>query len=678
MKKVVILLVAFLLLPLISSQIIINQQPNTVYNLGDVVNLPITIKSQKAVSGFLQMDLICEGKQENFYKNGVNIPAEDEKKIEASLVLTQDVIGNLVGKCRIKIILGSESLLTNEFKISDWITIITNFDNLEFSPGEVISVSGDASKEDGNVVSGLVELSVMGSNSSKVRQVGIIDKGSFSVALSLPEDMKAGAYLLRISAYEQDLNGLTTNRGSLDQNILVRQIPTSLEIILRESEVEPGTNLSVKAVLHDQTGEKISSQSFISIKNGNNKILEQVEVNTDEFHEFPIAYNEPPSSWKIVAVSNRISNEATLTIMPKESINVEIVNTTITITNTGNVPYNKTALVKIGNESINLDVYLNVGKSQSYFITAPNGNYDVQVTSGRESATIEQIALTGKTVDVKKASGNVVIIDSLATHPFIWIFVAIIIVLGILIFFKKRSRRSFFGNMNLGSSTESSRKSDSYENVASPLVSGSLINSKNKAEISISMKGEKQDVCLVALSIKNLAGLQSKDGGAAETLQKVVNMAEDKRAATYEDNNFIIFILSPSLTKTSENEKTALEIAQSARETLAHHNKMFKQKMNFGISIGSGSIVAKYENHLLKFSSIDSTISSTKKVASLAEEEVLLGEKMNDKLRFIVKSAKHNKSGTNVYSVKEVKNVEEHAKFLKSFSEKFKKENKTE
>ena len=53
-------------------------------------------------------------------------------------------------------------------------------------------------------------------------------------------------------------------------------------------------------------------------------------------------------------------------------------------------------------------------------------------------------------------------------------------------------------------------------------------------------------------------------------------------------------------------------------------------------------------------------------------------KKMNDKLRLNIKAAKHNKSGMNVYSIKEIKNVEENAKFVKSFSEKFNKENKTE
>ena len=677
MKKVVILFAIFLLLPLISSEIIIDKQPNAVYSLGDVVNVPLTIKSPKAISGFLQIDILCDGKQANFYKNGINLPAGEEKKIEASLVLTEDVIGNMKGTCRIKTFLGGDFSLTNEFKVSDSITILTTFKNLEFSPGETITVSGDASKENGESLNGLVELSIIESNSSSISQRGTVTKGAFSISLVLPEGIKAGTYLLKLEAHEQDVNGLTTNQGSIDQNILVKQIPTSLEIVFKNPEVQPGTKLVVKAILHDQTGEKMQSLSFISIKNENNKILEQVEVSTDEFHEFPVAYNEPPSSWTVVAVSNKITSEVKVKILENEAIKVEILNSTITITNVGNVPYNKTALIKIGSESVNVDVHLDVGKSQKYTITAPDGKYDVKITSGEQSTTVEQMTLTGKAIDVRKASGNWA---GLIEHPFIWAFVVIILLLGTAVFIKRRSKRGFFGNMSFGGSVSSktdSRKEESYESTG-PIMEGSLINSKSRAEISTSLKGKKQEVSLIVLNIKNLRTVSTKDGSAIETLQKIVDTAEDKRAVTYEDNNSIIFILSPTITKTHTNEKTALEIAQSAKDALVHHNKMFKQKMDFGISLGYGPIIEKYENRSFQFSSIDSTISSTKKVSSLAEREILLGEKMNDRLRANIKAVRQNKSGLNVYSIKEMKNVEENAKFVKSFSEKFKKENKSE
>jgi len=80
MKKIITISLLLLFLPLISSEIIINQQPDAIYNLGDVITVPTTVKSPKSVAGFFQMDLICSGIQENFYKNGVSLSPGDKKR----------------------------------------------------------------------------------------------------------------------------------------------------------------------------------------------------------------------------------------------------------------------------------------------------------------------------------------------------------------------------------------------------------------------------------------------------------------------------------------------------------------------------------------------------------------------------------------------------------------------
>ena len=130
MRKVVIALLVFLFLPLISSEIIINQQPNTVYNFGDVITLNLTVKSLQLVSGSLYADLICDRKIQNFYKNSVLLNAGDEKQIETSLVLSKIIVGDLKGNCKVKAFLGADYSLTNEFKVSDVIKIDTTFKTL--------------------------------------------------------------------------------------------------------------------------------------------------------------------------------------------------------------------------------------------------------------------------------------------------------------------------------------------------------------------------------------------------------------------------------------------------------------------------------------------------------------------------------------------------------------------
>ena len=441
-RGIITIFIALMTISFVSSTIIINQQPKDLYNLGETISIPVTIKSFIDISGSFQMDLICSGHQINFYKNGVGLSAGEERKVEPSLVLTKNLIGELKGNCKIKGIFGDEYVLTDEFKISDIINLKITSEEREFTPGENLFIEGGALKENGEDVNGFIDLEVIIDNSSAINQLGTINNGFFSINVSLREDLKAGEYLVKLNAYERNFIGETTNKGHTEFNILIKQVPKNLEIVFDNSSVEPGEDLKVKAILHDQTGENIESDVIITIKNKENTILEQIGKQTDEFLSFPIASNEPPSEWKIVAVSNKITSEADFEIMRKEAVVVELINKTITITNVGNVLYNKSVLIKIGNESRNLDVFLKVDESEKYVLTAPDGEYQIEILAEGGNKINQNVILTGRSIEVKEASGSVL---TLVRYPVVWIF--IIAVMGFVAFmvFKKGYKRSFFG-----------------------------------------------------------------------------------------------------------------------------------------------------------------------------------------------------------------------------------------
>jgi hypothetical protein len=652
-KRGFVLLVLLILMPLASATVIINQQPQSVYNLGDVVTIPVTFKPVQDSSGVFNMDLVCSGFQINFYKNGISVSSGDEKIIEASLILMKDIIGESIGTCKVKAYLGSDFVLTNDFIISNVITVQSDFSATELSPGDNIIIKGNAVKENGNAANGFVELTIVEGNSTAVSQTGTLNNGIFSLNTNLPKDIKSGNYLLRVSVYEEELSGVRTNTGIQSQNIFIRQVPTSLEIVFEEKEIEPGTSMNVKAILHDQTGVGIASSVFITIKNSKDKILEQTEISTEEFLEFPIAYNEPPSSWKVVAASNKLTSESTFQILEKESAEIEISNKTVLITNTGNIPYNKTVLVKIGDQSLNIDVYLKVDESQRWLLTAPDGEYDVEVISEGQQVSAGGVLLTGDAIDIRKASAGV---GSLVRFPVVWIFILAILGFVAFIVFKRGYQKSFFGYISSGI-----QKRKESKDIAA-------YNPRSKAELALSIKGDKQDVSMIALKVKNMGAVKtSTEGGAKEILNKIINAAEEHKAATYENNDNLFFIFAPIRTKTFRNEETALKVSQKIKSMLHDHNKLFKQKVDFGISLNHGEIIAKQEPDSFKFMGMGNFMTHSKKIASLAENDVIMGEKMKDKLAAIVKTEKHKRDGIDVYFIKEIKDHEKHEKFLKGF-----------
>jgi hypothetical protein len=664
MRRLLLLFACLILLiQFAAAEIIINKQPDEIYSLGDIIPIPATVKPVTDISGIFQMNLFCNGHETNFYKNGVSLAAGEEKQLEPSLVLMRNVIGELKGTCKIKAILGDDFVLTEEFKISDFIEIHLGFEQVEFNPGENVLLEGDAVKENGKDVNGFIEMEIRDGNNSILTHLETINNGFFSMNITFPGDIKAGAYLMKLNAHEKDLVGETTNKGFSDMNILIKQVPTSLEVLFEDSAVEPGENMNVKAILHDQTGEKIASTSFITIKDNKGKIHEQLEMATDEFLEFPIPYNQAPADWVVVAVSNKLTSEAKFTILEKEDVKVEIINKTVEITNMGNVVYNKTVLVKIGNKSLNIDVLLDVDKSQKYILSAPDGEYEVEVIADEESVS-EEVILTGKSVDIRKASSKV---GSLVRFPIVWIF--IIAILGFIAFivFKKGYKKSFVGY--IGSKIPKKNKGEK----ALPLKKDSLVQTGSKAELSLSIKGDKQNISMVALKIKNLQKLQSKEGSAEETIQKIINATEESKAAVYENHNELFFILCPTRTRTFKNERTALNLAKKIKEILEDHNKKFKQTIEFGISLNYGTIIAKQEKDVLKFMSMGTLMGTAKKVSALAENEIFLGEKMNEKMRSEVKTIRHQKGNIHVYSIKEIKDVEGNKKFIRSFMDRIEK-----
>lgn len=658
MGKIIISIIFVMLLSSIASaEIIINQQPNEIYNLGDTITTPVTIKASNDISGSFQMNLLCGGHDINFYRNGIRLFYGEEEKMYPSLVLTQEVIGEVIGDCKIKAsLIGEEAVLTNEFRISDLIIIEIKTKKTEFIPGESIFIEGYATKENKKEVNGFMDLQIISSDGKGTNHFGTINNGFFSVNISLAEDSKAGDYIIKLNAYERNFLGETTNTGYAEHSIYVIQVPTSLEIVFDKKEVEPGTDLKVKTIVHDQTGEKIEGGSaIIKIKDKKGLILEQAEKQTDEFLEFPIMYNEPSAEWTVTANSKGLEAEASFTIKEKKEVNVEIINKTLTITNVGNVPYNETVLIKIGNESITLNVNLEVDGSQKYKLSAPDGEYQVEVVADGESYITENVILTGKIVDIKEAEG----VLTLVRYPFVWVF--IIFVLGFVAFivFKKGYKRSFFGYIH-------SKKGGLKKAV--PLRKKSLINTTNKAELSLSLKGDKQNISLICLKIKNLAEIETKKGNAIETLQKIVDISEEKKSAIYENQDNLFFILAPVKTKTFKNEKTAIELAKKIESILTEHNRLSNQKIAYGVSLNYGTIVAQKEANILKFMSMGTLITTAKKIASLSEKEILLGEKIKEKLVSEIKTEKQTKGNVSFYTIKGIKqDKEENKKFIKNF-----------
>jgi len=683
MKKVIIAFVLMLLLSSFisadtsspTSPIIFNQAVNPIYNLGDTIPVPVTIKTLTDISGMFSMGIICNGTEMNFYKNGIKMVAGEERTLDPSIVLIKEMIGSNTGTCVIKATLGSDFLLTSEFRISNFLSIEISPDKKEYKPGEGVSISGKATKENSLPADGFLEAEIVTGDlsqntSSGITQFGTINTGYFSMNASLPANLAAGTYLVNIKAYEKDVSGEITNSGFAQFNISVIQVPVNLELILENQEINPGEVFRARTILHDQTGSPMDGIAFITIKDKNDKIYEQKDIKMNETFDYQIKKDQAPEDWKVFAVSSQLTAESGFTIKENEKIDVSIINKTIQITNIGNVPYNKTLLVKVGDTPLNIDISLNVGQSKKYILSAPDGEYKVQVVSDTGDEFSDITTLTGKAVSIKEASGGIL---SLMEHPFLWIFVLLILGFVAFTIFRKVHKKPFFG---FGNPLSYFKKKDTGAGNKDMTFFNSKFtpSSSSKAELSLSIRGDKQDASVVCVHIKNLREMSSKKGSASDVIQNIIETAEANKAVTYENQDYLFFILAPARTRTYKNDKNALDIAENIMNSLKEHNKMFSQKIDFGISVNIGTIVAKQEN-TFKFMSMGTLITACKKIASLSKGEILLSEKINDIVRMHVKTEKRVREGVPLYVIKEIKREnEQNKKFIKNFVDKLERE----
>ncbi|MEK6918101.1 MAG: hypothetical protein AABW51_04085 [Nanoarchaeota archaeon] len=725
MKRVIFFVaLSLMLISSTSGEIIFTAQPTPIYNLGEIIKVPLTIKTTNDVTGVLDVNLICNGKEVNFFRNGVTLSTGEEQKFETSLILRKSFIGDLEGVCLVKATLENEYSLTNNFKISSLINSQETFSTQEISPGDSLTITGTATKESGTSVEGFVQAEIKAPNSTNIdpallSQIATVNNGAFTINLATQKNMPAGDYGLKLTIYERDSSNEVTNQEIKELSFSVKQIPTKINIVLDKQEVDPSSQIKISPILYDQSGLYISSPIDVEIKNSKGKIVERAQIESGENTNFLINSNEPPSTFTITATYDQIQKQATFTVNPKADIRIQTENETITLTNIGNVPYcNKTILVKIGNNPLNLNPCLQVDEVQKYSLSAPNGEYSIEIDAGNQKISGSAV-LTGSAINIKEISGAV-----LSRKPLIWIFVVLIFGLMAFTVYKKGYKKSFVGGYVeikkkspgiISSSKSLSQKpvqqfssaqksqykefsskptiasleyappqqkplqrSEPVKNIPSPLPSGVRKISPNesllenvmtsnisKAQLSLSIQGQSQTACIVCLKVRNYNEGRS-NGGVKETLSKAIETGKSARAMVYENQENTFFILAPIKTKSIKNDKEGIALAQKVKDILNYHNRVQRQKMNFGLSVSTGNMIIKQNKDIFEFAPLGDAMTKARRLASISNESVLLDDKLRALLGGEIKTERVVGEGIIGHSIMQIRDREETEKSTKN------------
>ncbi|PJE81294.1 hypothetical protein COU58_03175 [Candidatus Pacearchaeota archaeon CG10_big_fil_rev_8_21_14_0_10_32_42] len=648
MKKIFFgLLVVIFLISFLSASIGFEVQPQEIYNRGDLVKISIKIIPEPIFEEVVSVLLICNSDESEVYKEFLSLTEEKIKEIEVSLV--SSLIGNSYGSCKFQIKLGNSLVATsNNFEISKSIKIdFLNWGGI-FDPGFPASITGSAIKENGNPTNGIYELKV-----GELVFLGEIINGEINIIFDVPENFSAGEHRLNLTILEKK-NGEILNYGNKLSFLIVRQVPTNIEISLNQKKIMPGEQLRGKIILHDQTGKTISGEeAYIAIKDASGRIIEKISSKTGEEFAYNTEKNDSPSIFQISVYSGEIINHGNFEIIENKEVESEIIENFLILTNVGNVDYNENFTLSIGMENISFPLFLKVGQTERYKLTAPDGDYEVSVKELKSS-----VFLSGNAIGVVKIGENYSL--NFLNYA-IWIIVLFILSFGTYLVFKKERKRKMFSRANKVINS----KKVSIESIK--ISKNELLIPSKKIELSLSITGSKQTATIGCIFLKNYDILMSGEGGVNETLSRIYNLVEESKGFVYLNNSYIFFILAPHFTKTFKNQKEGLLISQKIKEILKEHNKKFKQKMDFGISLNSGEIILNPEKGKVKFMSLGTFMTLGKKLASFSDGEILISENLKTILGVEVKGSLMEFGGIKSYKFENISDKNVHSTFIKGF-----------
>lgn len=633
MRYVLILAFIFLIVPFASAELIFDQ-PQSVYSMGDTLTTHLSVSAPHATGDFLLVMLDCGDQDLELYRTTLTLAQGDTKKIDLETALTPTIVGTLRGTCDLKASFDGQEATSQSFELSSDVHVEFSLDGSLYNPQDSLMITGSATKANGETVDGYVETTLEPSNLSLKTTV---TKGSFSLNFTLPETIPPGTYILKARVYDQTQNK-NLNEGVGTREITIRAVLRQVDVSLEQSSVVPGNELTYRFVAYDQAGAPLNKDIEYVIVDPSGTVQEQKLAKTDTPLVFAPSSNAAPGYWRIEARSGEKVGKKLFYIEEYEHVDMNLVNNTLIVHNTGNVVYNRPIEIMIGTYKQIQPITLGVNETKKFKFSAPDATYDVQVSDGNKTLRAQNVPLTGRAIDIGEVGTSPL---SYGMLGFIFLVLVSLVFVTNVYIKRRRSGRK----LTLGTPLKRARVSAGISEAAST-PSG----------------GVREQATIVALRAEGEASTRDA------LLQTITNRANSAKAHIYQDGTHYLMVFSPTITKQASNEMSAVTSAQHAVRLFEEHNEKMKNKIAYGIGIARGHIIAE-GSRPFTFTSIGTLIPNTKKLANTSRDEILLSDEV---YKTIMGSVKAERSGDS-WRVIDVRDRTQHTGFIDSFLKRQKK-----
>ncbi|MBI2140414.1 hypothetical protein HYU14_05805 [Candidatus Woesearchaeota archaeon] len=351
------------------------------FNLGEMMPLSFSVIPSESDDALVKASLICPQKELLYFV----FPAalEGGKKSEFTAPPLQAFSE---GVCSIRVDVESlkgdfiAGVSSNEFLISNLLTLSFDTDKSAAKPGEGILVTGNAKRQHSAISKGGLRVSFQ-----DMIYTASLEGSDFSYTLTLGNSIKSGPHTLLITV--NDSFGNTHTEG---KDITVLPVLTTLEQALNKKAFKPRETLEVTPALYDQANDTMAGDVNISLSLIRFLLsdisLFSATIPSETAYAYLFNQSLAPGPYSLRTASGVLVKEENITILPTYEVEADIRGNTVIVRNIGNMFYNNKTVIYLekGNESfvLNKKVKLDVGEEASFNLSEelPQGNYTVVVT----------------------------------------------------------------------------------------------------------------------------------------------------------------------------------------------------------------------------------------------------------------------------------------------------------
>ena len=244
-----------------SAELFIALPSSSTYNLGDSLNVNVTLTSSIKQSDFLKVDLMCADKPIEVYRSIHSLQIDEQKVVNIDIGIEPQIIGDLRGSCTVLANYGQDKISSRTFEISSEIDVDFDVEGVAFGPSETVKISGTAIKSNNEPVDGFVIVSIEGMNLTTNE---IVKFGKFNISFVLADNSPPGSYVIKSRVYEKESDSVL-NEGESSNVIKLKMILKELKLSLDSQSVVPGNDFTYTIHLKDQSGAEVADDVEVVI-----------------------------------------------------------------------------------------------------------------------------------------------------------------------------------------------------------------------------------------------------------------------------------------------------------------------------------------------------------------------------------------------------------------------------